>query len=123
VAKDLKLVKLLTELGKKYRLFIITNGTRTQVERKIAYLGLDYHAFDPRIYCYDQGWVKPEPAPFLAAIESLNMKPEEIVYVGDREDVDIEGAQAVGMKAIFVGGLSHKAEVSIESVYDTLSVL
>lgn len=121
--KDIKLMKMVSTLKKKYRLFVITNGTGRQVERKISHLGIDYHDFDPRINCYDQGWVKPEPAPFLAAIESLNMKPEEIVYVGDRVDIDIEGAQAVGMKTIFVGGLSEKANASIESVYDIVSVL
>jgi HAD superfamily hydrolase (TIGR01549 family) len=117
VAKDLKLVRMMAELKKKYRLFIITNGTSKQVERKITNLGIDYHDFDPRIYCYDQGWVKPDPQPFLAAIESLNLKPEEIVYVGDREDIDVEGAQAVGMKTIFVGGKSEKADASCESIY------
>ena len=118
VIPDKKLVKMIETLKKKYKLFIITNGSGSQVERKITYLGLDYHDFDPRIYCYDQGWVKPEPAPFLAAIESLNLKPEEIVYVGDREDIDIEGAQAIGMKTIFVGGVSEKADASCETVYD-----
>ena len=93
------------------------------MERKLKVLGLDYHDFDPRIYCYDQGWVKPEPSPFLAAIESLAMEPSETVYVGDREDTDVEGAQAVGMKTIYVGGMSEKAEASIESVYDIVSIL
>ncbi len=123
VSKDPKLVKMIRELKKKYRLFIITNGTGRQVERKLKVLGLDYHDFDPRIYCYDQGWVKPEPSPFLAAIESLAMEPSETVYVGDREDTDVEGAQAVGMKTIYVGGMSEKAEASIESVYDIVSIL
>ena len=123
VERDKRLVKLMSELKKKYRLFIITNGSGHQVERKLKYLGLDYHDFDPRVYCYDQGWVKPEPAPFLAAIESLNFRPEEIVYVGDREDIDVEGAQAVGMKTIYVGGTSQIATASIESVYDIVSVL
>ena len=123
VSKDEKLAKLVAKLKNNYRLFIITNGTGRQVERKLTHLGLDYHDFDPRIYCYDQGWVKPEPAPFLAAIEALEMKPEEIVYVGDRVDVDIEGAKAVGMKTILVGGPSASsgcpADASCESVYDT----
>jgi putative hydrolase of the HAD superfamily len=118
VSKDLKLVKMMSQLKKKYRLFVITNGSGKQVERKMTHLGLDYHDFDPRIYCYDQGWVKPEPAPFLAAIESLEMNPNEIVYIGDREDIDIEGAKAVGMKTIFVGGESDKADASCQTVYD-----
>jgi len=123
VKPDQLLVKIIDELKTKYKLFIITNGTGRQVERKLKLIGLDYHDFEPRIYCYDQGWVKPDPAPFLAAIESLNMKPEEIVYVGDRIDLDVEGAQAVGMKAIYVGGESEHAEASVETVYDTLSIL
>lgn len=123
VLPDKKLVKMMAELKKKYKIFLISNGTGSQVERKLTYLGLDFNDFDPRIYCYDQGWVKPDPQPFLAAIESLDLKPEEIVYVGDREDIDVEGALAVGMKTIFVGGKSDKATVSIESVYDTLNVL
>jgi FMN phosphatase YigB (HAD superfamily) len=93
------------------------------VERKLAYLGLDYHDFDPRIYCYDQGWIKPEPSPFLAAIESLEMEPDEIVYVGDREDTDVEGAQAVGMKTIFVGGVSAQAVASCENIYELTAII
>ena len=123
VTPDKKLVKMIETLKKKYKLFIITNGSGSQVERKITYLGLDYHDFDPRIYCYDQGWVKPEPAPFLAAIESLNLKPEEIVYVGDRVDIDIEGAKAVSMKTILVGATSVQADESCETVYDIVSIL
>jgi len=118
VLPDKKLVKMMGELKKKYKIFLISNGTGTQVERKLTYLGLDYNDFDPRIYCYDQGWVKPDPQPFLAAIESLEIEPEEIVYVGDREDVDVEGAQAVGMKTIYVGGKSEEADASCETVYD-----
>ncbi len=123
VTPDAKLVAMIKKLSKQYQVFIISNGTGRQVERKLKYLGLNYKDFDPRIYCYDQGWMKPDPQPFLAAIESLDIKPEEIVYVGDREDIDIEGAQAVGMKTIYVGGKSEKADASIEVVYDIVSIL
>jgi FMN phosphatase YigB (HAD superfamily) len=118
VTPDDRLVKMIAKLQKEYRLFLISNGTGRQVERKLTYLGLNYKDFDPRIYCYDQGWMKPDPQPFLAAIESLQLKPEEIVYVGDREDIDVEGAQAVGMQAIYVGGKSEKADESCQTVYD-----
>lgn len=123
VLRDSRLVEMIDKLKKKYKLFLISNGTGKQVERKLKFLGLNYHDFDPRIYCYDQGWVKPEPAPFLAALESLNLKAEETVYVGDRKDIDIEGAQTIGMKTIFVGGECNIADVSCESVYDIVTVL
>lgn len=123
VRRDDRLVDMVEKLRGKYKVFLISNGTGRQVERKLKYLGLNHKDFDPRIYCYDQGWVKPDPQPFLAAIESLNINPEEIVYVGDREDIDVEGAQGVGMKTIYVGGKSEKADVSIEVVYDIVSIL
>lgn len=118
VKRDNRLTKTIAQLMEKYRIFLISNGTGSQIERKITYLGLDYHDFDPRIYCYDREWVKPEPAPFFAAIELLNLKPEEIVYVGDRVDTDIEGARAVGMKTILVGSDSELADASCSTVYD-----
>lgn len=121
--RDQRMVTLIEELRKKFRLFVITNGTQRQVELKLKSLGLIVDDFDPRIYCYDRGWVKPEPAPFLAAMESLNLQPEEIVYVGDRVDMDVEGAQAVGMRTILVGGKSDLPDECCETVYDVGSVL
>jgi HAD superfamily hydrolase (TIGR01549 family) len=123
VERDEKLVEVIKILNTKYKLFIISNGTGTQIERKLALLGLNYHDFEPRIYCYDHDWVKPDPAPFLAAVESLGLKPEQTAYVGDREDIDIEGATALGMKTIYVGQKSTKADASIEVVYDIVSIL
>jgi len=118
IQKDLKLVKMMGELGQRYQLFIISNGRRVEIKKKLQYIGLEAELFEPLIACYDQGWIKPEPSPFLLAIESLKLKPEEIVYVGDRVDLDVEGAQATGMKTILIGGDSEKADVHCESVYD-----
>ncbi len=118
VLTDERLVKMIDKLKKEYQIFLISNGTGRQVERKLKHLGLNYKDFNPRIYCYDQGWVKPDPAPFLAAIESLNIAPSQIVYVGDRVDIDVEGAKSVGMKTIFIGGKCDLADQSCETVYD-----
>lgn len=123
VEKDEKLVAMISELKKKYRLFVLSNGTERQVVRKLEYLGLSKRDFDPFVCGYDHGWVKPEPAPFLFALEQLELEPGEVVYVGDREQVDIEAAKAVGMKTIFVGGEYEGADVYCETVYDILNVL
>lgn len=118
VKKDIKLVSMMERLAKKYRLFLLSNGSGRQIERKLEYLGLDPDDFSPQVYCYDLGWVKPNPEPFLYALEQLNMRPEEVVYVGDRAGTDIDAAQAVGMKGIFVGGEYKEAVASCETVYD-----
>jgi HAD superfamily hydrolase (TIGR01549 family) len=123
VGRDQKLIDLIADLKQRYRLFIISNGVERHVIRKLETLGLTMADFEPTIYAYDHGWAKPEPAPFLAAIEALKLPPEQIVYVGDREDADIAGSQAVGMQAIRVGGKSEVAQASVESVYDIVNVL
>ncbi len=123
VKKDVRLAKLMKMLAKKYLLFIISNGRAVEIKKKLHYLGVEDSLFDPLIACYDHNWVKPEPAPFLLAIESLKLEPENMVYVGDREDLDIEGASSNGMQTIYVGGVSQIATASIESVYDIVSVL
>jgi putative hydrolase of the HAD superfamily len=102
VKEDKQLQKLIKGLKKHYRLFIISNGTKRHVERKLKVLGLTLSEFDPVICCYEHHWAKPEPAPFLLAIESLKVNPEEIVYIGDREDLDIEAAKTMGMRTIYV---------------------
>lgn len=117
VGRDALLAEMVTKLKQQYRLFIISNGTGRQVERKLKILDLNYLDFEPRIYCYDQGWAKPEKEPFLSAVDKLGLLPEEIVYVGDKEEFDILGAKAVGMRAIMVGGESHKADVSVLEIY------
>ncbi|ADN49732.1 HAD family hydrolase [Vulcanisaeta distributa] len=42
---------------------------------------------------------KPHPEPFIKALQTLNMRGYEVVYIGDRVDVDVAGAKAVGMHA------------------------
>ena len=118
VKRDTRLIKMIERLGKKYRLFLLSNGSGRQIKRKLKYLGLSEQDFDPRVYCYDMGWVKPEPAPFLYALEKLEMRPEEVVYVGDRTDVDVEAANSVGLKTILVYGEYKGATASCETVYD-----
>lgn len=120
---DIRLEETMKKLASRYRLFIISNGTERQVRRKLKAIGLPVKMFEPFVCCYDHGWAKPEPAPFLYALQALALRPEEVVYVGDRADVDIEGAAQVGMRTILVGGEYEGATASCETVYDILSVL
>jgi len=46
---------------------------------------------------------KPHPAGFLRACELWNLEPREVLYIGDRPEVDAVGAQAAGMPCLIVG--------------------
>ncbi|MDT7041974.1 HAD family hydrolase [Candidatus Nitronereus thalassa] len=47
---------------------------------------------------------KPHPRGFLRACECWGLPPQEVLYVGDRPEVDGKGALAAGMPCMMVGG-------------------
>jgi putative hydrolase of the HAD superfamily len=52
------------------------------------------------------GIEKPDPRPFLLALEALGESPENCVHVGDSLHSDVVGAIAVGMAAIHIDPLN-----------------
>jgi len=46
---------------------------------------------------------KPNPAGFLRACHIWNLEPSEVLYIGDRPEVDAAGAQAAGMPCLIIG--------------------
>lgn len=45
---------------------------------------------------------KPAPNGFLVAAQKMQLAPWEILYVGDRDDVDGDGAARAGMKVVII---------------------
>lgn len=45
---------------------------------------------------------KPSPQPFLEVIKRLNLKPEQVIHVGDNQDTDIKGATAAGIDSLWI---------------------
>jgi FMN hydrolase / 5-amino-6-(5-phospho-D-ribitylamino)uracil phosphatase len=77
---------------------LVSNGIRDLTEF-VAHHRLDVDAIvDSRSH----GRVKPHPTIFEAALELLEVKAAEAVMVGDSLAEDIEGAQALGMRAILI---------------------
>lgn len=118
ISPDKKLKTLIDRLRRKYLVGVLSNGDIGSVTRKLAAVGLSPQLFSPFIATYEFGAVKPDPAPFLKAIEAAGVRPEESVYIGDREETDILGAKAVGMRTIMVWGESQEADLSIPTIYD-----
>lgn len=55
----------------------------------------------------DVGVFKPNPKGFLIAAGKLGVKPGNILFVGDRADADLTGANSAGMKAALLGKLPY----------------
>src|SRR2546428_3177911 len=45
---------------------------------------------------------KPRPRIFEAALESLRVRPNDVIHVGDSLLADIEGASRLGMRTVWV---------------------
>jgi putative hydrolase of the HAD superfamily len=68
-----------------------------------------HHALDvdAGISSFQHGKTKPHASIFRAILDLLETTPEETVMVGDTVEDDIEGARAVGMRAILVDRLGR----------------
>jgi HAD superfamily hydrolase (TIGR01549 family) len=61
---------------------------------------------------------KPHPRGYLAACERWQVTPSDVVYVGDRADVDAAGAAAAGMPCVIIGTKARGAFVSVQRLSD-----
>lgn len=118
VSKDQKLINLISRLKKKYKVGMISNTHRSIAKKKLEAIGLSLKTFNPLITTYELNTYKPDPVPFLKALEAADCSPEESVYIGDSVENDILGAKGVGMKTILVWGESPEADLSIPTIYD-----
>lgn len=118
VSPEPKLMILLNKLQSKYRLGIISNNSLPIVSKKLDAIGIPLRTFNPIVTTYELGVMKPDPDPFLKALELAGVSPDESVYIGDREETDILSAKSVGMKTIMVWGESQEADLSIPTIYD-----
>lgn len=71
--------------------------------------------------------LKPHPRGFERVCDALNLTPADVLYVGDRPDVDLVGAQAAGMPCALVGSrmfgpLSHVTFSSFRSMKHALDL-
>ncbi|MBJ6360334.1 HAD family hydrolase [Paenibacillus sp. GCM10012307] len=94
-------IEVLGQLRAKYKTGMITNGQTLIQYGKIDQLQLGSH-FDTIIVSEEAGVKKPDAKIFELAMNRLNVKPENCIFVGDHPVNDIEGAAAVGMNAVWI---------------------
>jgi len=64
-------------------------------------LGLQPY-LDFKVTSAEVGCDKPNPEIFQAALKKAQVKPDEVIYIGDQYDLDIVGARGVGMTALLI---------------------
>jgi HAD superfamily hydrolase (TIGR01509 family) len=86
-----------------YQIGLITNSFLpiSMREAELDYYGLLGY-LDVRIASGDSGYIKPHPAIFEQALARLKTTAERTVFVGDRPEHDIAGANEVGMISVLM---------------------
>jgi FMN phosphatase YigB (HAD superfamily) len=93
---------LLAALAGRFRLGVVSNFDYTPTAVGILESAGVAGLFDAIVISDVVGWRKPAPAIFQAALARLGLGPEQALFVGDRADLDVLGAQGVGMHAAWL---------------------
>ena len=103
----------LERLAQDYQLGVISNGNAD-----IHHLGIG-ELFSFVHSASSVGVAKPHPAIFQQALKSSQLPAHQVVYVGDDLKNDIAGAQAVGMRAIW---LQHPHQTSQATIQPDITI-
>ncbi len=95
---DRNVVSLIQRLRRKYEIFSLTNHAKEFFEFLEGKYGLG-RLFDCIFKSYEAKLAKPDPRFFEWVMEEIGRKPEECVFIDDREE-NVEAARVLGMNAI-----------------------
>ena len=99
-----KLKKMGLKLG------LITGGYQSDLEKILPKVSLQKF-FDVCVCGDTVGKRKPNPQVFRYALNQLNIRASEAIFIGDRLDTDYLGAKKAGMTPILIRRESSKQEV------------
>ncbi|MEE8441191.1 MAG: HAD family hydrolase [Spirochaetia bacterium] len=103
---DRRLVLTLETLSRHVDLIAVTNNPVGVGVATLDVLGVREHLREV-VGLESTGFSKPSVEPFREALRRLGADAEATISVGDRYDVDIAPALAVGMGAIHVAGVEE----------------
>jgi pyrophosphatase PpaX len=93
--------------SRRFRIGVVTNGDEKRVISGLKRKGI-FNIFDV-VICGDHVSIeeqKPSPRQILLALERLNVKPEDAVYVGDTS-FDVLAGKNAGVKTVALAGGLH----------------
>jgi len=94
--------KVITAVGRRYKLGLVTSGDRDRVLRQLREFRLT-KSFHARVCSGDTAHKKPHPAPLNFALQCIGLKAADCVYVGDSPE-DVQMAKSAHVRVIGVLG-------------------
>jgi putative hydrolase of the HAD superfamily len=95
-------LEMLGELRDRFPLGLLSNFTHAPAARGLMeHLGLaDY--FEVILISGDLGYRKPHPLVFQQLVEALDRPREQILFIGDDLEPDIQGAREAGLRPVWM---------------------
>ncbi|MGD6852060.1 MAG: HAD family hydrolase [Candidatus Bathyarchaeia archaeon] len=108
----------------KYKLGVVSNFAIPECVLKLLKSGGIDHFFDLVVVSGAVNKRKPAAEIFQRALAMLGVSAAETVFVGDTMDADIEGAKAVGMRAVYIERrLQHSVKACPDQTIKSLKEL
>ncbi len=89
-------LEALARLSRRYRIVSLSNGNAD-----LARIGIS-HYFAAIVSARSFGVAKPDPRIFHAACAEIDLRPEEVLHVGDDPDLDVRGGIGAGVRTVWV---------------------
>lgn len=115
LAPDPEIIQTLLALRKVIPVSLFTNFIRTRVHELLGYLDIRDDCFTHILTGDMITERKPALEGFYKMIELSSLPAKQIMYVGDRPDVDIKPAKRVGMITALLYGQADEADYNLES--------
>ncbi len=120
---------VLSALGQRHPMAILTNGEPVIQAHKVDRSGLKHH-FDHVVLCDEHG-AKPNLLPFRVAMDLLGCKPTEVAMIGNSLANDIAGARNAGIFSVWINrpGMSEpttgetRPDATIRQLSELLNLL
>lgn len=93
---------LLRRLAQHYRLGVVSNFDYAPTARSILDAAGVGQFLAAVVVSDEVGWRKPKAVIFDEALRRLGVSPGDALFVGDRADIDVLGAQEAGIPAVWV---------------------
>jgi putative hydrolase of the HAD superfamily len=101
---------------------VISNGQVEQQRQKLTQTGIA-NRFKCIVISEGYGWSKPSPEIFLEACRQVGASPGDAVYIGDRYDIDAEGARQAGLTGVWLDRGHTRTTLQQSPVIGTLDEL
>lgn len=102
LSSDKELLEEMVALAIHYRLGVISNFKQSHLEEILDVLGLPKSLFEWFITEDIVKEIKPDPEPFIKAVEMSKAVANQCLYVGDSPSKDMRPAKQVGMATVLV---------------------